>query len=257
MALKKNNRTKAAPTASPASRLHTLVTWLDAGGAQHTEGASPLLLHRDLHTATRARIGVQYKGKRNYQGIYFFASSRQHVWHESLFEMTALTWLDHQHDIVAIASQPMMLQFPDGRVHFPDYFALHEDGRQVLYDVRPAKLINEKTQAQFDETRRLCNAVGWDYELFTNISPIAKANLEWIAGYRAKRYRPPATAIAVLDLLDQPISFRDLQALISPGNRGRGSSAIYSLLWDRIITTDHNQHLNSASTFRRTNYVAH
>lgn len=114
----------------------SLVWWLDEDGKERVELATPDLRSESFHVALMARHPKAYPGMRNRHGRYWFASSEQHVWHESLFEATALLWLDFDGDVRSIASQPMKLVFGSGAEHFPDFFAVLRTGEQVLIDVR-------------------------------------------------------------------------------------------------------------------------
>lgn len=235
----RNNSGQSGPGRLKTATRRDLVVWVDHARTQHVENATPALVHRNIDQARRIRTGYQYKGQRNYHGVYAFGQTGQHVWYESLFEMTALMTLDFTERISSIASQPMMMQFESGAVRYPDLFALHTDGRQVVYDVRPDKLIAPKTVEEFAETRRVCEKVGWAYQLFTHIDPIAKANLEWLAGYRHPRYQPDdETTERVLAAADQPATFRDLVETADTTHRARGAIAVYNLLWNHLLRFD-------------------
>ncbi|MBB5643153.1 TnsA-like heteromeric transposase endonuclease subunit [Cryobacterium roopkundense] len=252
--MKKNNSGHTGPgkLATPTKR--DLVAWVDHSHIQHVENATRSLLHRDIVSARRIRTGYQYKAQRNYHGLYAFAQTGQHIWYESLFEMSALMTLDFTANIQSIASQPMMLQFTSGKVHYPDLFAVHTDGRQVVYDVRPEKLITPKTAGEFAETKRVCDKVGWAYELFTRIDPVVKANMEWLAGYRHPRYRPDLpTQTRVLAAAESPTMFRDLAHVADEGSPARGAMHLYSLLWNRQLTFDMTTLLTTYTNLRKDN----
>jgi hypothetical protein len=237
--MKRNNSGQTGPGKLPTTTSRDLVLWVDGSRSQHVENATPALLHRDIAGARRIRTGYQYKAQRNYHGVYAFGQTGQHVWYESLFEMTALMSLDFTARINSVVSQPMMMQFADGSVHYPDLFAVHVDGRQVVYDVRPENLINDKATAQFTETKRVCGKVGWDYQVFSHIDPVVKANLEWLAGYRHARYQPDAAILArVLAALRTPVPFRDLVHVADGTSAALGAIAVYNLLWNRALIFD-------------------
>lgn len=213
--------------------------WVDSTKTQHHLRASPELLTRDIQNAKRIRVGYQYKAQRNYHGLYWFAQTGRHVWYESLFEMTALMSLDFHFKIRAISSQPMMMQFTSGKLHVPDLMATHANGQQVVYDVRPDSLITPDTEVQFAETKRICDTVGWEYQLFTAIDPIVKNNLEWLAGYRHARHTPrPHITKRVLAAARTPQPFADLAHVVNDEHPSLGAMALYSLLWNRDLTFD-------------------
>jgi hypothetical protein len=246
MTIKKNNRSQAGPGSQKTSTTKQLVAWVspDSSKTLHVETAGPNLLHRNLHEARRIRTGAQYKAQRNYPGLYAFAG--RHVWHESLFEKSALMSLDYLGGIRTIASQPMMMQFADRTVHYPDFFAVHSDGSQVVYDVRPEELLDEETAVVFAKTKRVCDLVGWRYELFTTIDPLVQSNLEWIAGYSDPRYAPaPDIAQQVLIATINPMRFRDIVEFIDSVIPARGAMTIYNLLWNHLLDFDMTQQLNT------------
>lgn len=250
--MKRNNSGQTGPGKLQTTTHRDLVVWVDHSKTQHAENATPALLHRGIVDARRIRTGYQYKAQRNYHGVYAFGQTGQHVWYESLFEMTALMSLDFTADILSVTSQPMMMQFSDGAVHYPDLFAVHTNGRQVVYDVRPEKLVNPKTAAQFAETKRLCDKVGWGYQLFTHIDPIAKANLEWLAGYRHPRYEPDeATRTRVLAAAEIPTTLRELVRTADLRAPARGAISIYNLLWNRLIIFDMTTQLTTHTTITK------
>jgi hypothetical protein len=246
--MKKNNRSQAGPGARKSTSQQNIVVWVGADKEKtlHVEPAGPALLHRNIHQARRIRTGVQYKGQRNYHGLYAFGQTGQHVWYESLFEKTALLSLDFSEQISSISAQPVMLQFPDRSVHYPDFFAVHDDGRQVLYDVRPSSLTDKGAADDFAKTKVLCDLVGWRYELFTDIDPLVRINLEWLAGYKHPRYIPTAEVTQrVLRTATSATPFRDLVRVADPEIAARGSMALYNLLWNRQLTFDMTHQLNS------------
>jgi hypothetical protein len=247
--MRRNNSGQMGPGKQATTTRRDLVVWVDESRTQHVQSATPALLHRDIVNARRIRTGYQYKAQRNYHGTYWFSQTESHVWYESLFEMTALMSIDFTADIRSIASQPMMMQFSNGSVHYPDLFAVHSDGRQVVYDVRPKERISEETAIQFAETKRLCDLVGWGYELFTEIDPVAKANLEWLSGYRHKRYLPSVDSTQrLVSAARRGRSFRELTTFAGSEHVAVGAMAIYSLLWRRVLQFDMTTQLTTATT---------
>jgi hypothetical protein len=54
-----------------------------------------------------------YRGQRNYPGLYYAAPMDAHVGVESWLERDEAMALDFDHDVVAFASQPFWLSWPD------------------------------------------------------------------------------------------------------------------------------------------------
>lgn len=229
----------------------SLVWWLDEDGRERVERATPDLRSESFDLARMARNPKAYPGMENRHGRYWFASSGQHVWHESLFEATALLWLDFGGDVRSIASQPMKFVFGSGAEHFPDFFALLRSGEQVLIDVRPRKLITKAVQAQFDSTADVCAAVGWTYRILSVFDPVETANLKWIAGYRHPRNRPDALTLRkIVDEFEAPRRLWAGAAFVAGTDRRRQDvlPLIYHLMWSRVL--DFNPSLPLAPSTR-------
>lgn len=80
------------------------------------------------------------QGQRSFCGLWFFASSGEHVGFESWLERDRLMVLDADPEVVAVASQPFWLHWQgfDERPlrHAPDFFTRRRDGSAVVIDVR-------------------------------------------------------------------------------------------------------------------------
>jgi len=111
---------------------------------------------------------ASFRGQRNRPGLWWFATTGEHVGHESWLERDRLMALDADPEVVGVAAQPMWLRWTaeSGRLarHAPDYFARRADGTAVVIDVRPDQRIGEKDAAVFAATGRLCSQVGWEYQ---------------------------------------------------------------------------------------------
>lgn len=177
-----------------------ILVWTDRDGEPRSAPADRGATKLNMHTAQLSRQPAKYQHRKHYEGFYWFSGTQAHVWHESMAEYTALMWWDHHRSIEAIASQPMCIIFADGTRHFPDFFAVHSDGSQVLYDVRPSALLDEKAIAQFEKTRQLCTKTGWNYEVFTGLDRVIRHNLEWMSAFRQKRFEPDDVLVEYLRL---------------------------------------------------------
>jgi hypothetical protein len=198
------------------------------------------LLDRELYLNAPCREGNRYPRQLNYHGHYHFAGTGKHVWFESLLESRMLMHLDREFDIVAIASQPMELTFADGSIHFPDFIALHANGRQVVYDVKPLERIDEKVTEQFDKTRALCETVGWGYEVLTGLPDQVQTNLTWLSYFNHPAFHPGQEAVErlVALLAASTVTVGEAASALELGSLARGRSALYNLAWSRIVTFD-------------------
>ncbi|MFF3455358.1 TnsA-like heteromeric transposase endonuclease subunit [Streptomyces sp. NPDC002730] len=107
-----------------------------------------------------ARKFAAFKGQKNFTGDYWAVTSRSLVGYESWVERDAAMALDFDPAVVALASQPFRLVWPDDerdREHTPDYFARLADGTGVVVDVRPQSLVDEEAAEVFAFTARICD----------------------------------------------------------------------------------------------------
>lgn len=153
--------------------------------------------------ASAARRFYAWPGKRNYEGRWWFASTGRHIAHESLLEAGYLMVADHDPQVVAVASQPLIFLWPcdapGAKWHVPDYFVRLADGTGRLIDVRAPEHV-DKAAEQFVLTRGACRAIGWDYQVFTGLPEPYASNLRWLSGYRHPRHSPsPETEAVVVE----------------------------------------------------------
>jgi hypothetical protein len=142
-----------------------------SGKRLETVPAGRKLLETPLADGDPIRVGGQWQNRPNRHGLYFWAPTRTHVWHESALEATCLTVLEYGGRVDRIAAQPFRLLFRTGAPalrHDPDFFAVHRDGDQVVYDDKPRARMTTEAQAQFAETARVCAAVGFGTKYSTN-----------------------------------------------------------------------------------------
>jgi hypothetical protein len=232
------------------------ITWKDRQKKVHVAIADERLRKLDLVDALPFRMGVRYPRQRNYQGHYYFAQVQHHVWHESLLEMRTLRWMDVHEQVDAIASQPFQILFADGSVHVPDFFAELWGHRQVVIDVKPTGLIDERAQEQFRKTRAVCKHIGWDYEIRSELTPQVNVNLEFVASFKHIAFRPPEEVTRhVLAALTEPVTIREAAELFGFRTLAEGRSALYHLVCSRLLHLDLDQKLSDKTLIGRANYV--
>lgn len=76
--------------------------------------------HVSFELTAPVRQFPSWPGKKNYSGHHWSITTRRHISFESLYERGALLVLDRDPRVVAIASQPMWINWPDsqgGRTH--------------------------------------------------------------------------------------------------------------------------------------------
>ncbi|MDJ0362281.1 TnsA-like heteromeric transposase endonuclease subunit [Rhodococcus sp. H29-C3] len=168
------------------------VQWRCHDDTVRTARPSPELLHERLWETEQIRRGVQYQNRLNQHGLYYWPRTGRHVWYESALELACLVQLDYQGEAAQIAAQPFRLLFRRGAqaiYHDPDFFAVHANGDQVLYDVKPAHRVPD-AQAQFAETVRVCEQVGWRHEVVSETCPTRTTNLTFLRATRLPRCHP-------------------------------------------------------------------
>jgi hypothetical protein len=182
-----------------------------------------------------------YKGQRHYSGTYWSATMRDHVIYESRLELARLIFADFDQSVHRILAQPFLLKAKvDGRVrkHVPDYFLATDHG-PVVVDVKPEYLLAKPIVASsFAWTRRLVEARGWRYEVWSGAPSAETENLRFLAGYR----RP---WLFDADLLDEIRSTEPVGRTFGELARGLGArdpaltrAAVLHLLWRGELKTD-------------------
>lgn len=242
----------ASDTVPPVSR-DSLIEWLDIESVTQSAIASPSLLDKELYRALAFRKGNHYPRQKNYHGFYYFAQTGHHVWHESLVEASVLSFLDLHEEIVAISSQPMKIIFPNGKVHYPDFLALHADQRQVVYDVKPSSRMTEEVVAQFKLTAAVCAQVGWDYQVQSDLPKQVMINISWIGAFRHHGYNPGLAATTqLLSAMGAGFTLGDAVHAIGIPSLPQARSAVYHLIATRLLRIDLTQPLSDSTFVNRT-----
>jgi hypothetical protein len=182
-----------------------------------------------------------YKGQRHYSGTYWCATMRDHVIYESRLELARLIFADFDRTVHRILAQPFLLKAKvDGKIrkHIPDYF-LATDRGPVVVDVKPKHLLTNPTvAASFAWTRRLVEARGWQYEVWSGAPPAETENLRFLAGYR----RPWLFDAALLDEIRgtdvEGRTFGEMDRGLGGRDPALTRAAVLHLLWQGELTTD-------------------
>jgi hypothetical protein len=182
-----------------------------------------------------------YKGQRHYSGTYWSATMRDHVVYESRLELARLMLADFDRSVRRILAQPFLLKAKVGgkiRKHIPDYFLATNHGPLVI-DVKPEHLLDKPTVAYtFAWTRRLVEARGWQYEVWSGAPSAKLENLRFLAGYR----RPWLFDAVLLDeIRSTQMEGRTLGEALR-GLEGHDPAliraAVLHLLWQGELKTD-------------------
>jgi len=182
-----------------------------------------------------------YKGQRHYSGVYWSATMHDHVVYESRLELSRLIFADFDRGVQRILAQPFLLKAKvDGKVrkHVPDYFLVTDRG-PVVVDVKPEHLLAKPVVAfSFAWTRRLVEARGWQYEVWSGAPPAEMENLRFLAGYR----RPWLFDGALLDEIRstdvEGRTFGELARGLGGRDPALSRAAVLHLLWLGELKTD-------------------
>lgn len=238
--------TRAARGGTEAVLLRTpsgadTVQWR-SGNRVQTLPADRKLLEFPVVDGDPIRLGGQWQNRPNRHGLYYWAPTQTHVWHESALESACLMVLEFLGRIDRISAQPFRLLFRSGARavrHDPDFFAVHRDGDQVVYDVKPIARMTADAQAQFAETARVCAAVGWRHEVLHEPDPVLARNLDFLRGARHRRCHPPIDVVEhVLSVFEGGRSIGEARSMISRRSPALALPHIKHMIWHRLLAVD-------------------
>ncbi|KAA0959985.1 TnsA-like heteromeric transposase endonuclease subunit [Microbacterium sp. ANT_H45B] len=178
--------------------------------------------------------------KRHYDGYHWMGVLGASIGFESLTERGCLIELDRTPGVIAVASQPMWIQWvtPGGlREHYPDYFVRLEDGQAVLMDVKPAAQIKDDVRKQFDMTAVFAAERGWRYVVYDAESKIREANLRFLAPFRDS-----ASTEELPKLPEDGLPLSDVAVLLGIGSEGY--ARCYAHLWSGLLEANLEQPLS-------------
>jgi hypothetical protein len=164
--------------AAPGSSFE--VSFIDEVGVRRREPL-PLCWNLPFERAAPSRSFPSFKGQKNFPGLWWSATTGEHVGYESWAERDVAMLLDFDPEIVAFSGQPFLLIWPGHQrgecTHTPDFFARRADGTGVVIDVRPDSLIDPKAAKVFDVTASACREVGWEFRRIGGTSAVLTANV--------------------------------------------------------------------------------
>ncbi|MCM3778802.1 TnsA-like heteromeric transposase endonuclease subunit [Microbacterium hydrocarbonoxydans] len=215
------------------------IEWLDAAGNKHAVRADNPITAAEVIPGERTRRPGKYRGQATYQGRYWCAGIEGHVFHESMAEFTGLMLIDHLYDIVQLFAQPLLLTFADGTFHYPDFLAIEADATRHLVDVHLQTLTTPAHELAFEQTRKLCERLGWRFTVIDQLDDIVRWNLEAMARYHHPRYLPTAQLEKqILRAAARTATFGELREALRTNRPGEHMPAIYNMLWNRHLHID-------------------
>jgi hypothetical protein len=183
-----------------------------------------------------------YRGQRHYSGLYWSATMRDHVIYESRLELSRLIFADFDRSVHRILAQPFLLKAKiDGKIrkHIPDYLLVGDHG-PVVVDVKPGRLLAKPdVVCTFAWTRRLVEARGWRFEVWSEPRSAEMENLRFLAGYR----RPWLFGAALLDRAraaadGEGRTVGELARALGDCDPAVARAAVLHLLWRGELETD-------------------
>ena len=214
------------------------VSFMDSDGGRRCEPLSSCWMVL-FERALPVRAFSSYKGKKSFSGLWWSATTSEHVGYESWLERDQVMALDFDPNVVGLSSQPFRLSWRrDGEdcSHTPDYFVRLRDGTGVVIDVRHDDRINSKDAEAFVATGRACQSVGWEFRPVEAMKAMRASNLRWLAGYRHPRCVDAGRASSLRQ------AFRDPLPLLEGAKRVGDPIAVlpvlYHLLWTHVLVAD-------------------
>jgi hypothetical protein len=189
--------------------------------------------------ARPVRALAAVRGRASFPGLWWSATTGQHVGYESWVERDVAMMLDFDPQVTGFSSQPFWLCWPGGRRsrrHAPDFFARRADGTGVVVDVRPDDLIDPRAAESFAVTAAACEQAGWVFRRTGGPARVLAANVRWLAGYRHPRCLRPGMADALMRAFAEPVPL--FAAAEAAGDRLVALPVLYHLMWRQVLVAD-------------------
>jgi hypothetical protein len=215
------------------------VRYVDADGVTHVVSVADAAAVR-FEDAGMARRIPAYRNQGHTPGRYWSATTGELVEYETFLESKWLTLLDFDPHVVGFASQPLQFHAVDtdgAWSHVPDVFARRDDGSSLLVDVKNPELLDDSAvRLQASRTARLCERLGWDYELVGEPAPQRWVNVSWLAGYRRAPRLGAQLMPQLLHLAREPITIGELLGLMEVPEIAR--AVLFHLCWHHEVVFD-------------------
>jgi hypothetical protein len=194
---------------------------------------------RSFESAVAVRRFSSYKGQSNFPGLWWSATTGDHVGFESWLERDHAMMLDFDVEVVGFASQPFWLHWRSGmdwRRHAPDFFARLSDGTGVVVDVRADDNVDADAAAAFSATAEACKCVGWRYRRVGALDRVLAANVRWLSGYRHPRCLHVGRAARLCEVFSTPRPL--LAGVARVGDPVAVLPVLFHLLWRGRLAAD-------------------
>jgi len=214
------------------------VSFVDMDGLRRSEPLSSCWMV-PFEQVLPVRAFGSHPGKKSFSGLWWSATTADHVGYESWLERDQVMVLDFDADVVGFSSQPFRLSWEQdgrGRVHTPDYFARLRDGTGVVLDVRDDHRIEPEDAEAFAATARACASVGWEFRRVGAIEAVRAANLRWLGGYRHPRCMDAGRAARLRRVFGEPCAL--LEGAQRAGDPIAVLPTVFHLLWAHVLEAD-------------------
>ena len=206
-----------------------------------------------IENAIQYRDFTYRRRQKHFSGLYWAATMGAHVAYESRLELGSAMLADFDPSVQFILSQPFQLSEPQGRTirrHVPDYLLRYADDRVCVVDVKPrVQLSKPGVRSQFEWTRRILEARGWEYRVESEVDAVLLENIRFLAGYRRDFEFDHDHVHRGLSALTGEMSFGHAIRTLEPicGSAAVARGVVLRLLWKQGLVADLSVPLESTS----------
>lgn len=223
----------------------------------------PANVTEDAHITDLARVEVShlapvripkgYRGQRHMGGRYLFSRTGELVLFESRLEQDALRFLDHDRSVTHVAAQPFMLKFRyegSNYLHYPDFLVERRGRPRLLLNIRTqAYLHTRQATRAFSAATALADALGWEYQTWSEAENVLNLNLRFLGGFRFAPYRFEELFPRLLSACTSPLRLDTLSQTTRPEALAR--PVIFHLLWTQVLQADLTRPLGNHTLLTR------
>jgi hypothetical protein len=203
-----------------------------------------------LSAATPWRTFRWHRGQKHYSGTYWSSTERSHVIYESRLELARLQYADFDVAVRRIVAQPFLLATTRDRQvrrHVPDFLLIDEQGPTVV-DVKPfARLGNPKVAFTLDWTRKIVEARGWRYEVWSEPPPAELDNVRFLAGFRNPRCCNDELVESIRQHELAGSTLGEALSIDFGAPPALVRSAVFHVIWNQYLTVEMAQPLNRSA----------
>ena len=184
-----------------------------------------------------------HRGQAHYSGLYWSATTGDHVAYESRLELARLLLADFAPRVGWIVAQPFLVEALVGgklRRHVPDFVLIEGSGAITVVNVKPAdRLGDPKVAATFEWATQAFESRGWGHEVWSGAPEVLLANVRFLAGYRRRDRLDTGVLNAVMAVADDGGTIGDVEGRChGTGPPAVVRPALLHLLWSSRLRTD-------------------